>query len=191
MTQTEMIALLRIYIEAPDTTVYSDDDLILLLTEAYKSTVNKLDNSDYFYDYSSESVTLAATMTLSASWRKILRFINLDDEHEYRIIDIRDWPRQDSAYYLYQQGTSLKTFQDPINSNTYTVFYAPAFVAEDYSQLPDNFHNLIVLKAAISIGLVEKARSDEWRAEYQDGLQDLMSATEVSDGASYVRQTIP
>lgn len=198
MTVSEMVALLRIYIEAPETTVWTDAQLTLLLNQAYKQTVAELDKTQH-YEYVQEATISVPTnsWTVSlATWapRVIVKLFNLADRTEKMVTDRRKFPFVQSNDYAYwdKVGQTLRFFDQSSGSSTYVLSYVPAIETLTTAaplQLPADYHDLIVLQATVLASMSEQNTSvNTWIQQYNTRLQALWHNCKPFSEPQYVRE---
>ena len=185
MTLTELLALHRVYMEAPSTVEWSDANLTLLLNEAYKHIINYLTSVDKFYQVSSTTIDVVSgtkTYTISVDFRKILKIISLTTLKEIDLIDVRQYPTDENILYpaYLVRGSASKTlnfFKDHQMTDTFTIYYAgqPAALTTANPEIPTNFHNLIVVYATILGKTIEGKDYARWQKLFDDGISAMLS----------------
>lgn len=189
MNIASTISLIKILLEIPSNSNWSDDNFTDIIKLALRKLSNSFDTIDYYPTYQTETVTLTTLKqyTLTKSYRKLLNIYQ--DELQYEQIDIQDWPHERNNVFWWDRANKhINFFTEPCYSGAFIIVAPGDLDLTDPSDIPEELEHLLVLQSCVLIGKSEKEQIDAWKEEISEGLYDLQTAASKSGGPKYVNQ---
>ena len=210
MTLQELKNQIRIQLDDKESSLYSDEQLRVLINSAYRHIWNKLLAANIFLKMSSVDVNFTTVqeveITGSADIQKIIH-IQHEDGRYINLVSEAQAKRSDSPVcYLSRQVTTVGSESGPVRieylgwyrvpSNAFTLTLSVCskvsqFISTDSSSsiihdIPPEHHDLITTWATIlALGGLEEA-SEFWINLYQEQLANVLSSNYKNDEADAV-----
>lgn len=185
-----ILALVKVLLEIPADSNYSDTDLKTLITESFRSVKKDLQQIGVYFNVSSETITLTSSKqyTYTGAVKKIISLYK--DDYEYNLITPDAWSTdQERVFWWDKTNKQLNFFRDPEYQSDFTLL----FVTEDDSDgtdplvdLDSDYNLLVALKSCMLIAASEKEKVDGLKEQYYDEMRKIEENASV--GPRYVRQ---
>lgn len=175
-----ILSLVKVLLEVPSESNYSDTDLQTLITEAYKSVKKDLRSLGVYFNPTSEEITLTDTKQYTLTTTDIDAIISLTvgDDYEYIQVNPAEWPtKKERIYWFDKKNNQINFFRIPENQGVATLL-----VDVDDGTLEDldsEYNLLVALKAAILIAASEKEKVDGLKELYGEERERIHTDTSI------------